>query len=154
MEEDRVLSSGTQNRYILILPIQAIKIPFQCTLIVSNVYGKVIFHFQKKKKISSRFDNPSEKYQGNDIMFRSGKYNLKIRSGMHVPLLTYFSSERLSDFLDNRERGRKRRGKGQREGGSEGEKDRGRKRVSERKRKRREERDSGREVRLHHCTMA
>lgn len=63
---------------------------------------KVIFHFQEKKKISSCFDNPSEKYQGNYIMFRSGKYNLKIRGGMHVPLLNYFSSECLSDLLDNR----------------------------------------------------
>lgn len=46
----------------------------------------------KNDKISSCSDNPSEKYQENDITFRSGKYTLKIRGGMRVPVLTYFLS--------------------------------------------------------------
>lgn len=48
-------------------------------------------------------------------MFRSGKYRLKIRSGMHVPLQTYFSTECLSDLLDNRmgKEGEKEEGNGE-----------------------------------------
>lgn len=79
-------------------------------------------------------------------MFRSGKYNLKIRGGTRVSLRPYFSSECLSDLLDNRV-GKEGTREEAREGGR---KRKGRKILSERE----IERHNGKEVPLHRCTAA
>lgn len=123
VEDDRVVNSGTQ----------AIQISFLPTLIISNVYAKVIFHFQKKKKshlvLTTQVKNITEMI----LCFDLRNMILKIRVGMHVPLQTDFSTECLSDLLEG-ERGRKRRGK--REKGRKIWRERvgGRKKVTKRER--------------------
>lgn len=82
-------------------------------------------------------------------MFRSGKYNLKIRGGMHVPLLNYFSSECLSDLLDNRVGKEGGREEASGRGGREREEESNQVREREGGGKNEREQHSGKDVPLH-----